>query len=76
MKKSDMDDLLKRLEKCEKTASEAHQLSLKNQQKHKKWKAHWVQMQKDIEELKNLFKNKVDCSVFDEEIQKINDLIN
>ena len=33
-------------------------------------------MEKDIEELKGLFKNKVDCSLFDEEIEKIKDLIN
>ena len=33
-------------------------------------------MQKDIEELKKLLKDKVDFSVFGEEIEKLKDLIN
>lgn len=33
-------------------------------------------MEKDIEELKGLFKNKVDYSIFDEEMERLKNLIN
>lgn len=33
-------------------------------------------MQKDIEELRNMLKDKVDCSLFDSEIEQIKNLIN
>ena len=33
-------------------------------------------MQRDIEELKSLFGNKVDCSLFDAEIEALKNLIN
>lgn len=53
LKKSDMDDLLKRLEKCEKKSKKAKDTAKKCEKKHKKWKPIWIQMQKDIEELKS-----------------------
>lgn len=40
------------------------------------WEPKWVQMEKDIEDLKALMKNKVDCSLFDEEIERMKNLIN
>jgi chromosome segregation ATPase len=76
MKKSDMESLLKRLEKCEKKSKKAKDTASKCEKKHKKWKPKWIQMQKDIEELKALLGNKVDYNVFDEEMEKIRDLIN
>jgi hypothetical protein len=76
MKKSDLDALMKRLEKCEKKSKKAKDLSQKSLKKLKKWKPVWIQMQRDIEELKKLMGNKLDCSMFDEEMQKMRDLIN
>ena len=63
-----MDDLIKRIEKCEKKTKKLKEKTKKQEKKHKKWKPKWVQMQVDIDELK---KNKVDCIIFDEEIEKI-----
>jgi tetrahydromethanopterin S-methyltransferase subunit G len=54
LKKSDMDDWLKRLEKVEKKAKKAKDNSKKALKKIGKWKPIWKQMQKDIEDLKNL----------------------
>jgi small-conductance mechanosensitive channel len=71
-----MEDLRKRLEKCEKKAKKAKDMAKKQDKKHKKWKTHWLQMEKDIEELKKLLGGKVDCQIFDEEIEKLKDLIN
>ena len=34
------------------------------------------EMEKDIEELKNLLKNKLDCSLFDEEMERLKNIIN
>jgi chromosome segregation ATPase len=75
-KKSDMEDLKKRLEKCEKKAKKAKDGLKKQEKKMKKWKPKWKQMEKDIEELKGLLKDKVDCNIFDEEMEKIKNLIN
>jgi predicted nuclease with TOPRIM domain len=76
MKKSDLDALLKRMDKCEKEAGEAKESSHKCIKKMKKWKPKWKQMEKDIDELKKLMSNKLDCSLFDEEIDKLKNLIN
>lgn len=38
MKKSDMEDIMKRLEKCEKKSKKAKDMSKKLEKKHKKWK--------------------------------------
>ena len=76
LKKSDFDDLLKRLEKCEKKAKKAKDGVKKLEKKNKKWKPKWKQMEKDIEELKGLVKNKVDYNIFDEEMERLKNLIN
>jgi hypothetical protein len=36
----------------------------------------WEQMQRDIDELKTRMNGKIDCEMFDSEIQMIKDLIN
>lgn len=51
-------------------------MAKKQSKKHKKWKPVWIQMQKEIEELKKGASLKVDQSVFEEEIERIEDLIN
>lgn len=51
MKKSELDSLVKRLEKCEKKAEEADDNSKKCLGKVHKWKPKWKQMERDIEEL-------------------------
>lgn len=76
LKKSDMDDWLKRLEKVEKKAKKAKDMGKKSLKKFKKWKPIWKQMQQDIEDLKALMGQKVDQSIFDSEIDAIKDLIN
>lgn len=76
MKKSDLDDILKRLAKCEKKAKKAKDKVKKQEKKHKKWKPKWVQMEKDIEELKKMVGNKLDSAIFDEEIDRLKNLIN
>ena len=76
MKKSDLDSLEKRLEKCEKKTKKAKDNSKKCLGKVQKWKPKWKQMEKDIEELKKLMGNKLDCSLFDEEMEKLKNLIN
>jgi DNA repair ATPase RecN len=72
MKKSDMDDWLKRLEKVEKKAKKAKDMGKKSLKKLGKWKPIWKQMLADIEELKN---KKVDQSIFESEIESIKELI-
>jgi chromosome segregation ATPase len=76
VKKGEFESLLDRIEKLEKETKE-HDKNIKRQSgKHKKWKPRWIQMQKDIEELKKLIKNTVDRGTFDEEIERLKDLIN
>jgi uncharacterized coiled-coil DUF342 family protein len=55
-----MNDYLKRLEKCEKKADKAEDKAEKGLKKIKKWKPSWKQMEKDIEELKRMMRNKTD----------------
>jgi chromosome segregation ATPase len=76
MKKSEMDDILKRLEKVEKKSKKAKDMAIKCDKRDKKWKPKWKQMEKDIDELKAMMSNKTDCSLFDSEIEKLKDLIN
>eukprot|EP00347_Sterkiella_histriomuscorum_P001908 403370209 len=71
-----LNDYLKRLEKCEKKSKKAKDLSKKNAKKHKKWKPKWEHMQKDIEDLKKLMNQKTDQSLFDEEIDRLKNLLN
>jgi protein subunit release factor A len=61
-KKSDFKKLKKRVKKCEK--------------KHKKYKPLWLSMEKDIEELKGMMKDKTENSLFDSEISGLKDMIN
>ena len=42
VKKSEMEDLVKRLEKCEKKSKKASQKAKKQEKKQKKWKPKWV----------------------------------
>ena len=70
-----MDDIMRRLEHCEKKAKKASGKVKKQEKKHKKWKPKWVQMQKEIDELRALMNGKVDCEYFDEELEKLKDLI-
>jgi predicted nuclease with TOPRIM domain len=76
MKKSDLDAVLKRLEKCEKDSGEAKEGSSKCLNKVHKWKPKWKQIERDIEELKKQLGNKLDCALFDEEMDKMKNLIN
>ena len=76
LKKSDMDDWLKRLEHAEKKAKKANDKAKKSLKKIIKWKPIWKEMHKDIEDLKALMNQKVDQSLFDQEIDSIKDLIN
>jgi len=76
MKKSDLENLTKRLEKCERKSKKAKDNSKKNLKTIEKWEPEWEQMEKDIEELKKLMSNKIDCTLFDEEMDKLRNLIN
>ena len=77
MKKNDFEDYLKRLEKCEKKSKKAKDMAKKSQNKIKeKIKPKMKEMQKDIDELKELMKNKLDCSLFDEEMERMKNIIN
>lgn len=71
-----LNDYLKRLEKCEKKAEKAEDKAEKGLKKIKKWKPQWKQMQKDIDELKKRLLSKTDQALFDEEIDRLKDLIN
>ena len=42
LRKSDLDDLTKRLEKCEKKSKKAADRTKKLLKKHKKWKERWI----------------------------------
>jgi hypothetical protein len=42
MKKTDLDDILKRLQKCEELSKESSDRSKKQEKKHKKWKPNWI----------------------------------
>ena len=76
VKKQDLDSLLSRIEKVEKENKEQDSKIDKQRKKHQKWKPKWIQMQKDIEELKKQIKNTVDQSTFDDELDRIKSLIN
>jgi hypothetical protein len=55
----------------EKKAKKGKDMAKKGEKKMKKWKPKWQQMEKDIEYLKTQINNKLDCSVFDDEIDKL-----
>lgn len=62
VKFGEFEDMHKRVKKMEKRSN--------------KWKPLWKQMSRDIEDLQKSLTGKVDCTTFDEELQRLKDLIN
>lgn len=69
VKKAEFDLLKKDVEKTQKKATKAKRLA-------KELNPRVNDLERDVEMLKKLLQNKIDCQVFDEEIEKIKNLIN
>jgi hypothetical protein len=75
-KKSDLENFNKRLERCEKKVRKAKDNANRALEKSEEVQSKVSDLNKAVEEHKKLISNKVDFSVFDEEINNLKNLIN